>query len=195
MGSELDPTVPSAPRGTRACPHWAPRRLPGWRDTHGCPPGAHNLAARATLSPGLALSCHRHPANSNTSLEHPPPRSHLRTRLPCSGAKAGFPSPVGEPRARRRYVPAPGRCGDRRAGGDGCANRSGFLQELLPRMWTCSHLATLQHPCQPWHGLGHGRAGRAGDGGDEGQSPCASPSSPPQPQQSQLRAEQRLELV
>lgn len=40
------------------------------------------------------------------------------------------------------------------------ANRSSFLQEQLPRTWTCSHLATLQHPCQP-RPLGHNRAGRA----------------------------------
>jgi len=112
MGSRPDPLVPSALRGPRGHPRWAPRsgaRVEGypWAPTWSSRPGCRGHP-RAERSPGLALGCCRHPAKSNTSLEHPPSRSHLRTWLPRSGAKAGSPLPSGEPRARRSHVPAPG---------------------------------------------------------------------------------------
>lgn len=77
------------------------------------------------------------------------------------------------------------------------ANHSSFLQEQLPRMWTCFHLATLQYSCQPLP-LGHGQARRAGGDGAKGCSPCAFPSRTPRPQQTQqclIEAAQHFELV
>lgn len=103
---------------------------------------------RAERSQKLALCCHKHPAKSNTSLEHRPSKSHLRTRLPSSGARAGSPpprgapltlSPLGDPSlSQHSLVPAPEQRGARRAGGGGRANQACKPQPLPAGAASCA---------------------------------------------------------
>lgn len=206
--------------GARGCPCRAPRGGSG-AEGHPRVPGQGSHPAcwgypRAERSQKLALGCHKHPAKSNTSPEHRPSKSHLRTRLPRSGARAGSPPPRGAPSLRAPSgTPPPtstAPCQPWHSAGPGVpgeagvqirrANRSRFLQEplpaLLPGPWTLSHPPRWQGCCQPRglarggggekQSLGHGGTGCDGDSGAAGWALHGSPSSQPRPRHSPCSA-------
>lgn len=202
--------------GARGCPCQAPTGGSGaeghpWVPGQGSHPPCWG-SPRAERSQKLVLGCHKHLAKSNTSLEHRPSKSHLRTRLPSSGARAGSPPPRGAPLTLSPLgdppFPSTASCQPRSSAGPGVpgeagvqirrANRSRFLQEplpaLLPEPWTLSHPPRWQGCCQPrWlargggrekQSLGHGWTGCDGDSGAAGWALHGSPSSQPWPQRS-----------